>query len=294
MQRSRFFIVHNSRAGRNARVRYDAVLANLYRAGASIDIVETVTFDNGVEVAAAAALTESFDTIVAAGGDGTVRSVATGILGRPTPLGIIPTGTADVYARELGMPRNPAALAQVLLQGRQREIPVGEIDGRLFLFVVGVGFDAEAASLFEARGHRVLGRTGLAWSAIEAIFMSQYQQLKLETENGNSDARWIIATRTKRYAAGRMLAPDANPLQEQFYVLHTNGKYFARVVQLAALGIGLFRNVPGLTVEAVRWVKITGDPRTAVQIDGEVTGGLPLEIRVHNKKLAVILPKWAT
>ena len=69
----------------------------------------------------------------------------------PIPLGIIATGTANVFAREIGLPRSPEQVASTLMNGKVRTIPVGQINGRPFLFVVGIGFDAEAVRQFETQ-----------------------------------------------------------------------------------------------------------------------------------------------
>lgn len=107
-----------------------------------------------MKAAAQAAVSERFDTIVAAGGDGTVHDVAAGLLGTPVPLGIVPMGTANVFAREVGLSRSPERVASTLMNGKVGTIPVGQINGQLVLFVVGIGFDAEAVHQFEAGGTR--------------------------------------------------------------------------------------------------------------------------------------------
>ena len=102
--RHRFFVVHNPNAGTVARRHFDRVIGLLKDAGASLECVHTSRHGEGMRAAADAALSARFDAVVAAGGDGTVHDVATGLLGTPVPLGIIPMGTANVFAREIGLP----------------------------------------------------------------------------------------------------------------------------------------------------------------------------------------------
>lgn len=241
-----------------------------------------------------AATDGGFDAIVAAGGDGTIHAVAEGLLGSALPLGIIPTGTADAYARELGLPRDAAALADTLLAGEVFTLPVGEVNGRPFLFVVGVGLDAEAVRLFEANGSRQFGRMGLVWPAMRALFADPHRLLKVKTASSDAEARWVIVTRAKRYAADLMLAPEADVRRTGFHVLRMTGKSFARIGQLSALSVGQLRFAPGVTLESTEWVSISGDPGIPVQIDGEVMERLPLEIKSHAKQLNVILPDART
>ncbi len=289
--RTRFFIIHNTNAGSKTRRFYDAVLSRLRRSCGAIEVVETARHGEGMIAAEAAAKSGRFHAIVAAGGDGTVHDVAEGILGQSTPLGVIPVGTANVFSREIGLPRSPEALAGTLLRGPARTIPVGEVNGRPFLFVVGVGFDAEAVRHFEAKGTRSLGRTGLVGPVLRALVSHRDRLLRMETNHGVTEAHWIIVTRTKRYAANLMLAPEADLSGTQFQVLCMKGSGpMMRLAQLSALALGRLRFGPGVTLETAAWVKINGELSVPIQIDGEKMGEMPLDIRAHSRKLAIILP----
>src|SRR5690242_12278491 len=142
--RRRFFIVHNPNAGPATRQLYRATLSSLKLLGADLETIETTRHGDGMKAAAEAGKSENFDAVVAAGGDGTVHDAAEGLVGRSTPMGIIPMGTGNVFAKEIGLPRSPGELARMFVYGRERAIPVGLVNGRPFLFVIGVGFDAEA------------------------------------------------------------------------------------------------------------------------------------------------------
>ncbi|MFD2252554.1 diacylglycerol/lipid kinase family protein [Pseudochelatococcus lubricantis] len=289
--RTRFCIIHNPNAGSETRRLYDAVLSRLRRSGSHIEVIETARHGEGMTAAEAAAKSGRFHAIVAAGGDGTVHDVAEGILGQSTPLGIIPVGTANVFSREIGLPRSPEALASTLFEGSERTIPVGEVNGRPFLFVVGVGFDAEAVRQFESKGTRSFGRTGLVGPVLRALASHRDRLLRMETDRGVTEARWIIVTRTKRYAANLMLAPEADLGEAQFQVLCMKGSGpLMRLAQLSTLAIGRLRFGPGVTLETAAWVKICGERDVPVQIDGEILGELPLDIRTHSRKLTLILP----
>ena len=204
-----------------------------------------------MKAAAEAAQSGSFDAVVAAGGDGTVHDAAEGLVGHPTPLGIIPMGTGNVFARELNLPRSPDGLARTLLDGNARAIPVGKVNGRPFLFVVGVGFDAEAVRLFENEGNRTLGRGGYIQPVLRALLSHQDRLLRVRTVRGEAEAQWVIVTRIKHYAGNLMLVPEADLHQARFYVLRMVGSgRLNRIRQLSALAIGLLRYDPGVHVES--------------------------------------------
>lgn len=287
--RTRFFIIHNPNAGPAARHLYHATLARMRRAGARAEIVETARHGEGMKLVAEAAENGSFDAVVAAGGDGTVHDAAEGLVGRSTPLGIIPMGTGNVFARELNLPRSPDGLARTLLKGKAYAIPIGQVNGRPFLFVVGIGFDAEAVHLFEREGNRALGRAGYVWPVLRALSSHQDRTLRVRTQRADTVAQWVIVTRIKRYAGDLMLVPEADLYHERLYVLRIVGSGpLYRIRQLSALALGLLRYDPSVRVEAATWVRIEGDPAARVQIDGEVLGKLPLEIGLHPEPLNLI------
>ena len=288
--RSRFFIIHNPNAGATARQLYRATLLKLKHLGASTEILETARHGEGTTAAADAARSGRFDAVVAAGGDGTVHDAAEGLVGHPMPLGIIPMGTGNVFAREINIPLTPGEIARTLLHGKTRAIPVGQVNGRPFLFVIGVGFDAEAVRLFESEGSREFGQVGFVWPVLRALVSHQDRLLRIRTDRG-AEAQWVIVTRVKHYAGNLLLTPDANLYQARLYVLRMKGSGpLNRVRQLAALAVGALNHDPAVRVEPATRVRIDGDRAVPVQIDGELLGELPLEIGLHPERLKVFFP----
>jgi YegS/Rv2252/BmrU family lipid kinase len=273
-----------------ARHLYRATLSRLTRRGANVEIVETASHGEGMK-ATAEALSGRFDAVVAAGGDGMVHDAAEGLVGHSIPLGILPLGTGNVFARELKLPTSPDMIARTLLFGDVRTIPVGQANGRPFLFVVGVGFDAEAVRLFESEGNRTLGRAGYIWPVLRALLSHQDQSLQVRTRREEATVQWVVVTRIKRYAGGLILVPQADVHQPSFYIVRFVGSGpVNRLRQLSALALGLLRYDSAVHLEAADWVRIDGNRTVPVQIDGEVLGELPLEISIHPKRLRLIFP----
>ncbi len=286
-----FFVLHNPNAGRSARRHYHSTLTLLGEAGAHAEVVETGRHGEGMSLTAEAARSGKFDAIVAAGGDGTVHDAAEGLLGTPAPLGIIPMGTANVFAREVGLSLTPERVASTLLYGTARAIPVGQINARPFLFVVGIGFDAEAVAHFEASGSRQLGQAGLVGPVVRALVSHSDSVLHVTTDTGRSEAQWVIVTRVPRYAGGLLLSRNANITQTKFYVVQFGGHGpLVRLRQLSALACGLIRYDPDVTIEAAEWVRVESDTPVPIQVDGEMLGALPAEIAVHPQRLQLIFP----
>jgi diacylglycerol kinase (ATP) len=289
--RRKFFILHNPNAGAAARRHYHRILALLRDCGVCLECVETSRHGDGQRATAEAALSERFDAIVAAGGDGTVHDAAAGLLGSPIPLGIIATGTANVFAREIGLPRSAAQVASTLLNGKVCALPVGQINGRPFLFVVGIGFDAEAVRGFETTGTRKLGQAGFVGPVVHALFSHCDRSLHVTTDRGESEAEWVIVTRAQRYAGGLLLCRKADVTQTRFHVLRFRGRGpLVRLRQLSALACGLIRFDPDVSIEVAERVRVEGDADTPVQVDGEMLGALPVEISLHSQRLQLIVP----
>jgi diacylglycerol kinase (ATP) len=290
MRRS-FFIVHNPAAGAAARSQYQRTLALLRNGGARVEVVDTQRHGEGMRAASEAAKSGLFDAIVAAGGDGTVHDVAEAIIGAEVPLGIIPMGTANVFAREVRLPFSPRAVAKLLLTGIKRTIPVGQMNGGGFLFVVGVGFDAEAVRRFEIAGNRQIGQAGFVKPVLGAILSYSGGPLLVTTDNGKSEAGWVIVTRGRHYAAGLLLCREAGVTETHFHVIRFSGLgAWDRVRQLSALACGFVGRGSGITIEMAEWVRVEGNADTPVQVDGEVLGGLPADIKLHPKRLNILVP----
>jgi diacylglycerol kinase family enzyme len=254
-------------------------------------VVETTRHGEGMKAAADAARNGRFDAILAAGGDGTVHDAAEGLIGSSTPLGIIPMGTANVLAREINLPRTPVQLAEALLEGAIRNIAVGQVNGRPFLFVVGVGFDAEAVRLFERESTRKWGQAGYLWPIARALLFYKGRSIRAVTPRGVTAGQWILILRTKRYAGDFMVAPGANLEVAAFHVVRIQGGgLWTRIRQLSALALGRLSQDPEVSIEVTDRAIVEGDRTIPVEIDGEALGELPLQIGIHPERLAVIFP----
>src|ERR1700760_1151920 len=155
-------VIFNPVAGRRRAHLLWRVLDVLVANGVRLDIAETHRAGHA-ETLAREAARRGEPMVVAAGGDGTIAEVANGLLGTGARLGIIPLGTANVLAHELGLPFAPSAVAAALAFGRPRPIWPGIAAGangsRLFVQMLGAGFDAQVVHRLSSPLKRALGRT---------------------------------------------------------------------------------------------------------------------------------------
>jgi diacylglycerol kinase family enzyme len=150
-------LIANPFASRVTERRLRVVEETLSRAG-SVETKLTERRGHGTELAAGAS---AADAVVVFGGDGVVNEALNG-LSADIPFGAVPGGGTSVFARALGLPRDPAdaaaRLADAIVQGRTRRIGLGRVSGRRFGFAAGVGFDAEAVRRVDALGRDADGR----------------------------------------------------------------------------------------------------------------------------------------
>ncbi len=289
--RTRFFIIRNPRAGRYGRYIFDSTLEALRANGADVESVFAEGPGDGALQAREAVRSSAFDSIVAAGVERTIRDVAKELVGSAMPLGVIPTGTANIFARELEYSFAPFALARTLQAGPVESIPLGEVNGEPFLSVVGTGFDAEAVRHFEIVNPRSLGRASFVYPVLRALMGRPSAPLTVETDSGRYRAHWVIVSRVKRYAGELLLTPEAGLTKPGMYVTRFQGAgRMNRLRHLSALVAGLLPHDSHVSIEAAQHVTITGNRECPVQIDGEFTGALPLEIGMHPDRLRVIMP----
>jgi diacylglycerol kinase family enzyme len=283
-------IVFNPVAGSRRRSRLLRAMALLPAAR----LAETAGPGHAEALARAAALAGE-DCVVAAGGDGTIAEVAAGLLGHATALGILPLGTANVLSLELGLPHAPEAAAWVLLAGRAVPLWPGIArfaDGRTRLFVqmLGAGFDAEVVRLLDTRLKRAVGRAAYVWQTLATLPRYDFPPVTVRLDGGAPLAAGaVVVTKGRLYAGPFPLAPDATPLQPGFQVALIRGGMARAALAGALLPLGLLPRLPGLVLRPARHVALEG-PGVPAQADGDPCGGLPVGIEDAAAPLCVLLP----
>jgi diacylglycerol kinase family enzyme len=246
-------------------------------------------------------------TVVAAGGDGTADAVAN-LTPPGTPLTIFPLGTENLLAKYLRLTADPATLADTIDFGRiirldAGEIRIGSAPPRIFLLMMGCGFDAEVIRrLHEMRdGH--ITHLSYAKPILDAIRTYDYPTVSVtchETPDGPAvqriTAHWVFVFNTPSYAVGLGICPDANPFDGELDLVTFRGGSFWQ--GLLHLGNVLMRRHRGrASVKCLRTgcLRITSDRSVPVQLDGDPWGELPVDIRILPERLTAVVPQeWTT
>jgi diacylglycerol kinase family enzyme len=276
--------------------------------------VEHLTIDGPGSGAALArdAIDRGCDSIIVCGGDGTVHEVMQCLVGTPIALGVVPMGTANALASDLGLAKSPAKAIRTLLTARPVQVPVGRIcyrngDGdenwRYFTVAAGVGADA----LLMARMDPVLKRRfGYLLYVVEAfrIWASHpfpLFQARFGT-NGNGkprveEASQLLAVRVHSFGGmvGK-LAPCASLHSDKLCLLAVKTRSRYRYLRFILAVVGqrhtFSRDVELVQADSVECTPQNGT-RVYVEADGEVLGQLPVRIEVASKTLTLLIPPSA-
>ena len=275
-----------------SRERLAARAASL---GSKLEYQLTESAEHASELAARAAA-EGVPLILAYGGDGTYNAVARGLLGSRTSMGVLPGGTTSVLAYEFEIPRPATRSVEALLTGGDRRMRVGRTDGgEVVLLMVSAGPD----SLVLRRLHPALkplgGRVGIALQAlVEVVAASPLPRLRVVAPGVEEEVGWAIVGNSRCYGSRFHATPGASPFADDLEIVARRG--VGRRAAISFLfGIPSGRHVehPDALRAAASQVRL--EPALPVeeipyQIDGDVTGMLPVEIAVDPRPLMVRVP----
>ena len=284
-------IILNPTAGKRKRHLLDDVVGRLRAAGADVTIELTEAAGHATQLARAAARAGHADVIVAAGGDGTINEVARGLLGQGVPLGIVPLGTANVLAIEIGLPQRAEDVASMLLGGPAELIGTGLVQNEIFLMMVGIGFDGEIVHGIDPKLKRLWGKGAFIWSGLKAWVRGPAHDIRLVVDGREKRAAWAIVTNGRHYAGPFVLAPDADITHPGLTLfLFKKPSRFAFAVYLAALGLGMVPRLPSVEVLPARRIDVQGPEGLAVEVDGDDRGLLPQTIERGTQFLRMVVP----
>jgi len=288
--RRRLLVLFNPVAGRRHGNRFRYVLHLLAEQDCQLT-VQTTTGPGYAESLAAAAHRDHYDAVVAAGGDGTINEIVNGLGPEAPPLALIPMGTANVLAHELGVPRHAAGVAGLIATGAAHSIPTGRVNGRLLVQMAGFGIDAHVVANVDRRLKRIAGKGAYVWQSAVEMLRSRYPAFAVDCD-GRAITAWSGIVSRGRFYGGRFVAaPAADNKREDFQVtLFTRpGIAWAALYSAALLG-GQFHRCPGVLQLAARTVTVSGPAGEPMQADGERAAPLPARFDLAPRPLVVVAP----
>jgi len=247
---------------------------------------------------AAAASEPDIDALVVGGGDGTIACAAAALVGKAIPLGILPLGTMNFLARDLGVPLDIDGAVAMLVTGARRRIDVGEVNGRTFLINSVLGLPARVTRHREAHRRHLGLRSLLRWILGVLRHLGRYPRITVTGTIDGAARIWrfrllavVIGDYVERPGHVLVRAPvDAGQLT--LYVLAHLSPW--RTLRLAlGFALGDWRRLPdGERVPAANLTIASEARALRVMNDGEVALiPAPLRYRIHRQALTVIVPR---
>ena len=265
------------------------VAAALERRGCAVVVRRSLGIGDAERLAREA--DPEFDVIVAAGGDGTVNAVANGIGENSRMLAVLPLGSANVLAREIGLPRQTEALSTLISEAPARPVWPGRIGDRLFLMMAGIGFDAEVVAAVDPSLKRRIGRLAFLWAILQRLVRHRPTELYVRADGDEYSATAAIAAKGRFYAGPFVIAPTAQLGEPTLdLVLFHDGGRIAAVRYLVALGFGRIPRLKSVTCFKIQSASICAAEPAPVHADGEIVGKLPANIGVAPRSLLLIRP----
>ena len=267
-----------------ARVRAQTALAAVEEHGDQAEVFVTERPGHARELARSAVRRGS-RLVLAWGGDGTINEVASALAFDDVPLGIVPSGSGNGLAREIGVPKRPDRAIAKALQTPARRIDLGEIAGRLFVNVAGVGIDAYVAHQFGLAGNVKRGFRVYATITSRALFTYAPARYRIASDEGTIETHALLVTIANgaQFGNNARIAPQAR-LDDgllDLVVLSESSRY-RTLMNVPRLFNGTTARVPGCTMQRIRAAAIEADEPMSFHVDGEpVAGGTVLKVRVH-------------
>ena len=231
-------------------------------------------------------------TVVAWGGDGTINEVAAEVIAAGAVLGVVPGGSGNGFARGLGLERRARAALRTALTGPARVIDAGEIDGRIFVNVAGIGFDARLAEAFNRlsrRGAAAYLRTGVR----ELLsYRAGACTVRAEGQAFTMPAFLVAVANCREYGNGALIAPRARPDDGLLDLVCIPARRLPWLLcQSFRLFTGSMQRLPGVRCVAGTAMELTAERPLTFHVDGEVcSGGSCLRVRVRASSLRVRVP----
>lgn len=296
----RIGLVYNPFAGGlkgAGRARLDKGIHTLEEAGARVELLPTPGPRRAGELAAKA-IEAGCDLILAAGGDGTINEVVNGIAGSDVHFGILPAGTANVLANEIGFSNRPDHAARQILHAVPVRIALGSLEQpeqprRCFVLMAGVGLDARIVYELDLDLKNRLGKLAY-WHGGLRQFGRAVPRFQLTVNGSNYCASFALVTRVRNYGGDFEIARQIRLTDSDFeIVVFQNHQWQDYLRFFGAVMTNRLYNTDGVVI--VRGTRVETrapeDERIFIQVDGESTGELPATISTVPNALTLLMPK---
>jgi diacylglycerol kinase family enzyme len=301
-------MIRNPTAGQRRSRLLEDVVCQVRAEGWTVDLVDTQAMGDARRLAETCD-TRRYAVLAVAGGDGTVNEVVNGLAERGTSgpaLAIVPLGTANVLAHELGLGFSAAGIARAMTSGRELLVRPGTATNggsapRCFSLMAGIGFDAKVVAGVSAPLKRRLGRGAYVWRSLVETRRYRPVRYAVEIDGARHEAASVIVTRARLYAGPYIVAPGAALEQPLLHVCLFERWGRGQTLRFGlALLTGQLPRTEGYRVVTGRDVRVSvasdaGERRRQpVQIDGDDALSLPVSVALSSAVVRLLGPETRT
>lgn len=286
----RVLIVRNPAAGRRRRSYLGLIIAELSRLGCSVRVIETGAPGDARAIAATASL-EFCDVIAIAGGDGTINEVVNGLGPASPTIAVIPMGTANVLAREIGLRRDPLQVAATIASGLPRPVHAACLGDHRFLLMAGAGFDAAVVRAVGPAFKRRFGKGAYVIQTVLELFRNRYPPIEVTVDGRRFEAISVIVANGRHYGGPYISAPDAGLDRDRLDVVMFSRPGALNALRYAtALVTDRLARLPDVRIAQGRVVRLDGRRGDPVQADGDLLGRLPITATLAGHVISLLYP----
>ncbi len=237
---------------------------------------------------------QGYDVVVAAGGDGTVNEVVNGLVGTRVALGVLPVGTVNIWARELGLPMDLHRVANAFLTAQLEQIDVGKAGERFFLLMAGIGFDGAVTAQINPSEKKRLGVFAYVKQTLQLAWC--YQGVRsficIDGQRIRGRILLIVIGNSQLYGGVVKLTADAIVNDGLLDVCVIKGRsMLVAPLRLLSVFTRRYNRDPKVVYYRARQIEIKGKKLLPVQVDGDYLGTTPMSFKVVPQSLWVLVPK---
>jgi YegS/Rv2252/BmrU family lipid kinase len=255
-------------------------------------VIRTTRGPGDAEAQAERALQAGFDTVVAAGGDGTINEVVNGLAGAPVTVGILPMGTVNVLALELGIPFDLVAAWRVIREGKVRMVDLASANDHLFVQMAGVGLDAQVVQRNNRQMKDVFGPLSYLLTATQ-VAVERPPRLRVFREGHSTiEGSFVLVGNGRLYGGPFPLFREADMqdgLLDVYVFKYMN--YLALMRYVRGMLFGSLAQFSDVTAFKSKRLVVEANQNVPLEADGELAGHAPVEFTVRRRKLRVLVPE---
>jgi YegS/Rv2252/BmrU family lipid kinase len=301
-------LIYNPTSGRKRHTRFKEIehaVRILKEAGITVELAPTGAPGAAVRIARQA-VDQRRGMVIACGGDGTINEIVNGLARSQVPMALLPAGTANILAKELGIPWDIPHAARLISGGSIKRIALGmampangnhspaiSSDGRYFLSVAGAGPDGAIVNGVHEGLKKSAGVVAYWFEGFRQLFRYAFPQMRIQSGGKQRHATIIVVGRTAHYGGPFKITTEASLFEDSFeFLTNSTRSRLGYLSCLPALFAGTLREKSGIeTWKATEVIceSAEGEPVYA-QVDGEPVGPLPMAFRIVPDALSIVTP----